>query len=529
MARSAIAGRTINRSGQTQVARRQVSGTHTIPAPTGGLNAIDSVADMPESDALVLDNWFPQPTYVQLRGGYSSWATGFPTWVETIMPYNNAVGEFLFAISGTSVYDATNSGPIGAAVVTGLTNARWEYTNVATAGGQFLYAANAVDPPLLYNGTTWTKITGVSTPAITGVTTTKLRNPIVWKNRVWFIEDGSMHAWYLPTASIGGAAAQFDLGPLMRLGGQLQAIITATVSNGSTFDDYIGFLTSEGELALYSGTDPASNFAIVGIYPFGKPVGRRCSFRSGNDTIIICSDGLVSLQKAISVKFKGTDQAISYKIQQLVNTDIQNYSGNFGWEGAIHPLGNKIIINVPMAENLSQSQYVQCTLNNAWCTYGRFNSPWNAATFAVQGDNLYFGGNNYIALADVGNYDGASPIVGTLKTAFSYLGSDQQKFMTGARILLQTTGGISPLLSINTDFQDVRPTTIPGFDPISGPTWNVTSWNTSLWSTGFATQTRWQTVNGIGFSVAMYLIIAANGAEVQFVAADYLYQRGGVY
>src|ERR1700761_8108525 len=102
MVRAAIAGRTINRSGQTQVSRRQVSGTHQVPAPIGGLNAVDSIADMPESDALVLANWFPQPPYVQLRNGYSTWATGFPTWVETIMPYSNAVGEKLFAISGTS-------------------------------------------------------------------------------------------------------------------------------------------------------------------------------------------------------------------------------------------------------------------------------------------------------------------------------------------------------------------------------------------------------------------------------------------
>lgn len=529
MARTATTGRTINRSGQTQRSRAQISGTWPISSPTGGLNAIDSVAAMPDTDALVLDNWFPQPTYVQLRNGYDSWATGLPTWVETVMPYSSAAGEFLYGISGTSVYDVSNAGAVGAAVVTGLTNARWEYTNVATAGGQFLYAANATDKPLLYNGTTWTKVDGASTPAITGVTTTLLRNPIVWKNRVWFVEDRSMRAWYLPTASVGGAAASFDLGPLMRLGGKLQAILTATVSNGSTFDDYIGFLSSEGELALYQGTDPASDFAIVGIYPFGKPIGRRCYFRYGNDTIIICSDGLVSLQKAISVKFKGADQAISYKIQQLVNADIQAYGTHFGWEGVIHPLGNKIIVNVPIAENFTQSQYVQNTLNNSWCTYGRFNSPWNAATFASQGDNLYFGGDGYVALADQGQSDDGATITGTLKTAFSYLGTDQQKFITGIRPLIQTTGTLAPILGLNLDFQDVRPTAIPQFGPVSGSTWNIAPWNTSSWTTGYSLQKTWLTATGIGFSVATYFIVSANEAQVNFMALDYIYQRGGVY
>ncbi len=44
------------------------------------------------------------------------------------------------------------------------------------------------DAPLLYNGTTWTSITGSSTPAITGVTTTTLDDVTLFKNRVWFIQ-----------------------------------------------------------------------------------------------------------------------------------------------------------------------------------------------------------------------------------------------------------------------------------------------------------------------------------------------------
>lgn len=358
--------------------RSQVSRTKTIPAPVGGLNAIDSLANMPATDAIVLDNWFPQPSYVSLRNGYSQYATGFPGWVETILSYANASGAKLFGISGTAIYNATAGGAVGAAVVSGLTNARWEYTNVATAGGQYLYAANGVDKPLLYDGTTWTAIDGASTPAITGVTTTLLRNPIVWKNRVWFVENNSMRAWYLPTASIGGAAASFDFGPLFRLGGQLQSIVTASLTDGSTFDDYICFISSMGEILLYRGTDPAfsGSFILTGIYAVGKPVGRRCSFKYGEDTILICSDGFVSLSKMISIGRKDQAETISSKILNLVNQDVQNYSTHFGWEGVVYPLGNKLIINVPIVENSQQSQYVMNTITNSWCTFGRNNSPW---------------------------------------------------------------------------------------------------------------------------------------------------------
>src|ERR1700744_3170115 len=522
-----IAGRQIDRSGAK---RNAVSKTQTIPAPVGGLNAQDSLAAMAPTDAGIMDNWFPQTSYVELRNGYTKWATGLPSWAETIMAYSGT-SEKLFAISSTSVYDVTANAAVGAPVVTGLTNARWEWTNVTTAGGFFLYAANAVDDPLLYDGTSWTKITGVSTPAITGVTTTQLRNPIVWKNRVWFVQNNTTSAWYLPPASIGGAALQFNLGAIFRLGGTLQAITTASLTNGSIFDDYIIFISSEGEVAIYGGTDPsqAGLFNIQGVYRVGKPIGRRCAFRYGNDTVIICSDGLVSLQKVISVSFLGKAQTISEKIELLVNEDLQSYGTNFGWEGLAHPLGNKIIINVPTNELSTMTQYVQSTLNNSWCTIGRNNSPWNFTTFATLGDSLYGGANGFVALADQGQIDDTSAIIVSLKAAFNYLGTDTQKDIKQVRPIIQTTGTIQPVLGVDVDFGDMVPTQIPGFTSSPGSPWNVSPWDTSPWSSGFQIQKNWQTVSGIGFSIALYLIVASNSEQVRFLSYDYIFEPGSVY
>lgn len=514
----------------TGPSRRQVARTQSTAAPIGGLNAVDALADMPPTDAIVMDNWFPAPSYIQLRDGYELWATGFPGWVESIFAYSNAAGEKLFGVSGTSVYDATAHGAIGAPVVTGLSNARWEYTNVATAGGQFLYAANATDPPLLYDGTAWTKITAVSTPAITGVTTTKLRNPIVWKNRVWFVEDGSMRAWYLPTASIAGAAQMIDFGPLFRLGGELQAIMTASLTDGSTFDDYILFLSSEGELLLYSGIDPANaaTFTIKGIYRTGKPIGRRCFFKYGEDAIILSADGFVSLQKTISIGRVNASETVSYKILNLVNDVVRAYKNNFGWQGVLYPLGNKIIMNVPQSENNTQFQFVMNTITNSWCRF----TNWNAATFETLGDDLYFGGSNYIALADTGQDDNGNVINGLVKTAFQYLGSDKQKYITMVRPLIQTNGSINASLLINVDYADQRPTSVGTYLSAAGSPWDTSPWNTSPWAQDLTMQTNWATVNGypsaVGFAISTYMSVVAAGIVVRLQAFDYNIGDGGV-
>src|SRR3546814_1605079 len=67
-----------------------------IPAPVGGLNAADSIADMPVTDALVLDNFFPQPDYVELRRGYASHATGLMAAVESLMPWAGPSSQKMF-------------------------------------------------------------------------------------------------------------------------------------------------------------------------------------------------------------------------------------------------------------------------------------------------------------------------------------------------------------------------------------------------------------------------------------------------
>lgn len=527
-------GRRTLKPRNSQIRGPAIGRTQSVPSPVGGLNAVDSLASMPPEDAVVLDNFFPQPTTVDLRNGAESWATGLPGWVETLMGYaDNAGNEKLFAISGTAVYNATASGAIGAAVVSSLTNARWESVNVSVPGGAWLYAGNGVDKPLAFDGTTWTKVDAASTPAITGVTTTKLRNPAVWKTRLWFVEDLTTKAWYLPVQSIGGAATSFDLATVWSLGGYLQSIMTFSLSSSTSFDDFIGFLSTEGQLAVYQGTNPgsAATFSLQGVYTLGKPVGRRCWFKYGADAIIICSDGLISVSRLISVGIQQPKDAITYKIMKLVNSDIQAYAANFGWMGVIHPLGNKLILNVPENTNSRYHQYVQNTVNGAdgaWCTYGLISSPWNAACFCVLGDKLYWGGNTIVYEGDTGQNDAGTQILGSMAPAFNYFGTNRQKRFTMVRPVILTDGTVTPALGLNLDFNINLPTGVPTFSGSTAALWDVALWDVSYWSSGPTVQKNWQTIYGVGFSAGVYMTLASNASKASVLAFDYVLTDGGV-
>ena len=76
------------------------TGSITIPAPVGGLNDRDSITNMPGQDAVILTNWWPEPSKVSVRRGSFDHATDLPGLVETLALYSPPDGNaVLFAAS----------------------------------------------------------------------------------------------------------------------------------------------------------------------------------------------------------------------------------------------------------------------------------------------------------------------------------------------------------------------------------------------------------------------------------------------
>jgi hypothetical protein len=148
--------------------------TASISAPLGGWNARDSLAEMSPLDAVTMENFFPTPSDVTLRKGYTKHSTGIATQVDTVMNYAGSTAQTLFAAAGSRIYDVTTDPAVE--VVGSLGSDRFQHVNISTAGGHFLVACNGVDPVQIYNGTYWfevaTTTTGATISTITHTTTT---------------------------------------------------------------------------------------------------------------------------------------------------------------------------------------------------------------------------------------------------------------------------------------------------------------------------------------------------------------------
>ena len=90
-----------------------------------------------------------------------------------------------------------------------------------------------------------------------------------------------------------------DFSGIFKLGGYLMAMTNWTIDNAAGIDDYAAFISSEGEVAIYQGTDPsnASTWVLKRNFPNWSADRRRCAIKAGADVLILTTDGAFPLSK----------------------------------------------------------------------------------------------------------------------------------------------------------------------------------------------------------------------------------------
>lgn len=504
------------------------SSSISLPAPVGGWNARDAIGDMDPADAVYLTNYVPTPSDVELRKGYSQFVTGISGQVESLMVYNSPTTSKMFGAAGSSFYNVSTQGAVGAAVQTGLSNARWQSINISTSGGSFMLNVNGSDKLRGYDGTNWWT-DGDGTHDITGVDTSTCIQINLFKNRVWLVQKNTLKVWYLGTNSIAGAANALDFQSIARKGGYLVAMGTWTIDAGVGVDDHAVFVTSQGEVIVYAGTDPSSSttWALVGVWEIGAPIGRRCFLKFSGDLLLITQDGLVPLSGALQSSRVNPRVALTDKIQSAMSNAATSYGSNFGWQIVYYAKANLLFLNVPVSEGSSQEQYVMNTINKSWCNF----QGWNANCWTIFNDEPYFGANGFVGKAWDTYADNSTNINGLGKQAFNYFRSPGQlKRWTMMRPIIGSNGTPSILANINVDFDDSGATSALTFSQSTSYTWDgVTSlWDTATWGTDIVILKNWQGVNGVGYCCAPRLQTASMGITVKWISTDLVFERGGI-
>lgn len=146
---------------------RAKSKVHTFPAPIRGWVTNENLAVAQPMGAKQLDNYFPIENGLRVRGGLQKFATVHASNdVLALMAYRSANNSALFAATEDSIFDISNPvtpTTIPTASVTGQTSADYSFTNVSTAGGEFLLVVNGADKMRYFDATTWRQIDDATT------------------------------------------------------------------------------------------------------------------------------------------------------------------------------------------------------------------------------------------------------------------------------------------------------------------------------------------------------------------------------
>jgi len=526
----------------------------SFAAPTKGLIANENLAKSTPLGAAVMDNWFPMATTVRMRRGYLRWGTieDEASPVASLFTYKAGGVEKLFAASTTAIYDATapeapyiislgmpgeyeletDTGDlIGLASLlapeaSGFVSGAWVSCQFTTPGGTFLRLVNGVDTPQVYDGATF-----ATTPAITGPTDPK-KLSYVWsfKNRLWFIEGGTLDAWYLPVDTIGGAAVKFPLGAQFSRGGHLVFGASWSLDEGAGLSASCVFVTSEGEVAVYQGSNPAdaADWHLKGVYRIGKPLGPKAFMRAGGDLVVATDIGFVPMSEAVRRDYAALSQtAVSFPIETLWNQVIHTRPGT--WNVDVWPTQQMALVAPPMST--TGDVFVANVRTGAW---GRYTGiPVNC--MALFQDRMIVGSSEgRLFQLEATGFDDERTFTATLAPLFSDLGAPAaRKIARLARVTTLANSTINDGVSVSVDYVIEKPAAPDAAPANAGAVWGGGVWGQSAWGTGAARQSfaKWRSVGGSGYALTPVLQItsgAISSQDVELVRIDLEYETGDV-
>lgn len=511
------------------------------PAPVGGWIANSALATpgarRPDgtrvNGAARLENGFPTATVVRMRGGSQQYAfvgNGVSD-VVALFTYINGNTQKFFAADEVAIYDITTVADpeVSPSVAVGsLTNnpdgANFCAVQFQTSGGTFLRVVNGANTPLVYDGSTW----GTS-PAITGPTAANLSYVWSFKERLFFIEKDTLNAWYLSVGTIGGAATKLPLGGVFTRGGTLLFGASWSLDIGSGLAEQCAFFSSEGEVAVYQGSDPSSSttWDKVGTYRIGNPRGAQAFIRAGGDLVVATDIGFIPLSLAIARDLAAlAPSAVSYPIEDAWNDAIASSSAA-GWNCVVWPAKQMVIVAPQGASGDVGQLFVANARTGAWGYY----TGWNVQCLRVFGDRCFFGSTEgRIIECEVTGADDGTPYTMTMVPLFDPLKSPAS-LKTGmmARALLRAPAPVTARLSLQKDYTIELPTAPDDTVVVTGNLWGTAKWGEGMWGTEptKTTYKDWRPVNGSGNALSVATQITSGSTappSVDLIQTDLTYE-----
>ena len=520
--------------------RQQAAGRSQIanvPAPVLGWNTRDSIDQMQPGYAAELTNWFPGIGDVTARKGYANFVvTGLGLDdVETLANLVSGTSEYFVACTNNKVYEINSGTAVDRTGAATITSDRWEtavFADSTASNSPKLLGVNGTDTPWQYGGGG-----NIAAWSPTGPTAANLAWVASFKNRVFAGEKNSRDFWYGGLGAIPGAMTKFPLSGVRGAQGNILFMASMTRDTGAGPDDYAVFVTDQGSVIVYQGTDPssASTWAIVGVYTIPRPVSsRRAWAQIFGDVVIATEADYIFLSEALQ---KGGSVVLNPSLLAGEMPVVsRRYRANFGWQIVANPEQNLLLCNVPRVTGSQYDQHVWNLQTRAPCKF----TGWNFRCFGSFNGRLYGGGNGAVYEVMSGqsdDSDGAEIAIQTrARTAWQHFGSAGIKRVHALRPFFRAVSSVPVSLTLGADFIEQNHASVTSTGTSTATTfWGDTLGATTRWGDelGFttywsgvsfgnlSTQREWQTISARGSVFQLGLSVDLINQPLQWLGTDF--------
>lgn len=502
---------------------------------------------------------------LQSVGGYSG-----GDW--SVVQFGTTGGTYLIGVNGTNVgfiYDGTEFYPYtdggswrmaydnlvqpftdGELIVGSLSGAQavvWKNTYDPLTGEGMMILTNVSgtfqdDEDILGSIDGEASVMGVAELAAPGITfgdgnvgTQNMSFVWVYRNRLYFAENGSMNAWYLPVDSIGGSATVLPLNGIFDRGGYLLFGQDWSLSSGGDggLSEQCVFMSSEGQAAIFQGLGPddVATWRKQGLYRVGKPLGKNAFFRGAGDLAIATTVGLVPLSRAIELDFTALTQAsISWPITDAWQAAVAE-RGDAGWIVKVWPEMKLAFISPPLA-GLTPVIFVTNTETGTWTRF----TGWDARSMEVFNGKLYFGSSDGgVFEANRTGSDDGEIYTGKILPLYDDLNAPGSlKIPKLGRYTVRASARIRGRTSFMHDYREELPPAPASENlPPNLSLWGQGIWGTSKWVAGGERllNNDWVSLGGGGYAITLGYQVSSQAIQpldVEIVEATLIYEQADI-
>lgn len=465
-------------------------------APLGGLDLMAPISAPRPLRALKIDDFVCRTDGLHTRAGIVV-QNSLADPVRAFLPYQ---GQLFAATDGAITFNGTTA-------LSGFLGGDWMSAVIANAGGQHMVAVNGTDALRRYDGLSW------SAPTVEGVDTTDLFTVVNHQRRLFFAEAGTLRLWYLALNAFAGPAWPIPMTAQFREGGSIAAIASMTSDGGFGPDDVLCVITTEGELALWTGNNPsrADSWRLIGVFRVGKPKGGKRAFCTlGGILAVMTERGTLPIPAILQERESGQPlKSLSYEVDIARSAPTQ--------------MLDSASAKLALIQDGSQQWVMSDT--GAW---SRFTLP-GVTTWCEHAGKLYFGTTAGKVCRYEGADDAGEPIAHRAVCSFDRYGTAARKIWKRCRLIMSAPLRYQPLVSMLCDYQEVPATAAEAAVASEHWYWPDVSWFSQPMPWRRETSHRLEPWQSLGRNaVAGALAVAMRStAPVVWTGFDVAYTEGG--